>query len=219
MIEPRITDPYATARARMIESLRARGIRDRRVLEALASIPREQFVEPALAANAYGDHALPIGSNQTISQPYIVARMTELLEIEPSDTVLEIGSGCGYQTAVLSKLVARVYSIERVAALARGAQKRLSDLGIYNVTVKCFDGTFGWSEFAPYRGILVAAGGPDVPRTLTDQLAIGGRLVIPVGSVSQQNLIRITRQADRLITEDFGPCVFVKLVGRYGWED
>lgn len=222
MIEAQITDPYAPyakSRTRMVESLRARGIRDQSVLKAMESVPREQFVEPALAANAYGDHALPIGANQTISQPYIVARMSELLEPQPSDTVLEIGSGSGYQTAILSKLVARVYSIERLAVLARSAQKRMSDFGIYNVTVKCFDGTIGWSEFAPYQGILVAAGGPKVPEMLTNQLADGGRMIIPVGTLAQQNLIRVTRRADKLITEDFGPCVFVKLIGRHGWED
>ena len=209
----------ARARAEMVEWLRDHyHIRDERVLAAMERIPRHLFVPEALQSHAYGDHALPLEFNQTISQPYIVARETELLEVTKDDRVLEIGAGSGYQTAVLATIAGQVFSLERIPELAREAQARLRDLGIYNATVKCFDGTYGWNEFAPYRGILVAAAAPDTPKSLVDQLAIGGRLVIPVGTETDQRLIRITRAPEGTITEDFGACQFVKLIGRYGWE-
>ncbi|MGH9854062.1 MAG: protein-L-isoaspartate(D-aspartate) O-methyltransferase, partial [Blastocatellia bacterium] len=162
--------------------------------------------------------ALPLEFNQTISQPFIVARETELLEVTKDDRVLEIGAGSGYQTAVLATIAGQVFALERIPELAREAHARLRDLGIYNATIKCFDGTYGWNEFAPYRGILVAAAAPEAPKSLVDQLAIGGRLVIPVGTETDQRLIRITRAPEGTITEDFGACQFVKLIGRYGWE-
>ena len=177
---------YQSQRARMIDLLRCRGIKDERVLSAMSEIPRHLFVPEALAAKAYGDHALPIGEMQTISQPYMVARMTELLEVNKDSTVLEIGAGSGYQTAVLSAVAGRVFSIERISELARMAQSNIRKLGCYNATVKWFDGTIGWSDHAPYDGILVAAGGPEIPEPLVQQLAIGGRLVIPVGETEQQ---------------------------------
>ncbi|MGH6630118.1 MAG: protein-L-isoaspartate(D-aspartate) O-methyltransferase, partial [Burkholderiales bacterium] len=167
--------------------------------------------------NAYGDHALPIESNQTISQPFIVARQTELLEATKQDRVLEIGAGSGYQTAVLAAVAGQVFALERLPELAREAQQRLREAGIYNAAIKCFDGTYGWSEFAPYRGILVAAGAPDIPDPLIEQLAIGGRLVIPVGTLKEQRLLRITRTEDGTTMEDFGACQFVRLIGRHGW--
>ena len=145
------------------------GIRDPRVLEAMRTVPRHLFVPEALQSRAYGDHALPISANQTISQPFIVARMTELLELDANSRVLEIGAGSGYQTAVLSRVAAQVYSIERIGDLAREAQARIRELGIYNATVKCFDGTLGWAANAPYDGILVAAGGPTIPEPLIAQ--------------------------------------------------
>ena len=154
---------------------------DARVLEAMRAVPRHLFVPEALQSRAYGDHALPINANQTISQPFIVARMTELLELDDRSRVLEIGAGSGYQTAVLARLAAQVYSIERIGELAREAQARIRGLGIYNATVKCFDGTLGWSAHAPYDAILVAAGGPNVPEPLLAQLKMDGRLIIPVG--------------------------------------
>jgi protein-L-isoaspartate(D-aspartate) O-methyltransferase len=196
------------------------GIRDVRVLDAILTLPRHYFVPEALQGRAYGDHALPIAANQTISQPFIVARMSELLELDSRSRVLEIGAGSGYQTAVLSKLAAQVYSIERIAELAREAQARIRGLGIYNATVKCFDGTLGWSANAPYDGILVAAGGPDVPEPLLAQLQLGGRLVIPVGERREsQRLIRVVRTDKGYEREDHGACAFVPLIGHYGWSN
>jgi len=210
---------HARARAEMIERLRNHyRIRDERVLAAMEKIPRHLFVPEALRAHAYGDHALPIEFNQTISQPFIVAKQTELLEAAKDDRVLEIGAGSGYQTAVLAEVAGQVFALERIPELAREAQNRLRELGVHNATIKCFDGTYGWSEFAPYRGILVAAAAPDVPQSLVDQLAIGGHLVIPVGDEKEQRLVRVTRTEEGTTTEDFGACQFVKLIGRYGWE-
>jgi protein-L-isoaspartate(D-aspartate) O-methyltransferase len=210
-------DLYKSQRARMIDLLRSRGIRDEIVLNAMANIPRHLFVPEALAAKAYGDHALPIGEMQTISQPYMVARMTELLEVNKDSTVLEIGAGSGYQTAVLSAVAGRVFAIERISELARMAQGNIRKLGCYNATVKWFDGTIGWSDHAPYDAILVAAGGPEIPGPLVQQLAIGGRLVIPIGDTEQQSLVRVIRTESGTKREDHGACVFVKLIGRYGW--
>jgi protein-L-isoaspartate(D-aspartate) O-methyltransferase len=208
---------YPGQRARMIDLLKSRGISDARVLEAMEQIPRHLFVPDALWSKAYGDHALPIGDMQTISQPYMVARMTELLEVDKDSTVLEIGAGSGYQTAVLSAVAGRVFSIERIGDLARTAQANIRKLGCYNATVKWFDGTIGWSEHAPYEGILVAAGGPDIPEPLVAQLAIGGRLVIPVGDTERQTLVRVIKTETGTIREDHGLCQFVKLIGRHGW--
>src|SRR2546428_5366842 len=179
----------------MVERLREYyHIRDQRVLEAMSSIPRHFFVPEALQGQAYGDHALPINFNQTISQPFIVARMTELLEIDKQSRVLEIGAGSGYQTAILARLASQVYAIERIGELAREAQARIRALGIYNATVKAFDGTLGWSAHGPYDGILVAAGGPKVPEPLIAQLKIGGLLVIPVGETREsQRLMRVIK--------------------------
>ncbi|MEP7270524.1 MAG: protein-L-isoaspartate(D-aspartate) O-methyltransferase [Acidobacteriota bacterium] len=210
---------YARQRMSMVERLRDRyGIRDERILEAMGRIPRHMFVPEVLRSHAYGDHALPIAGGQTISQPYIVARETELLEITNRDRVLEIGAGSGYQTAILAQVAGTVFAIERLAELARGAQQLLKALGITNVIVKCFDGTRGWSEFAPYRGILVAAGSPEVPQPLVDQVGMGGHLVIPIGTEKEQHLTRVTRVENGTVVEDHGPCQFVKLIGQHGWE-
>jgi len=205
----------------MVERLRDHyRIGDARVLAAMADVPRHLFVPEALQGRAYGDHALPIDANQTISQPYIVARMTELLECDRSSRVLEIGAGSGYQTAVLARVAGQVYAIERIAELARQAQSRIRSLGIYNATVKCFDGTMGWSAHAPYDAVLVAAGGPEVPEPLTAQLKVGGRLVIPVGaSRESQRLVRVIRTEDGFKQEEHGSCAFVPLIGRYGWNE
>jgi protein-L-isoaspartate(D-aspartate) O-methyltransferase len=210
---------YRIPRERMIERLRTHyRILDARVLEAMRTVPRHFFVPEALQSNAYGDHALPIAANQTISQPFIVARMTELLELDERSRVLEIGAGSGYQTAVLARLAAQVYAIERIGELARVAQARIRQLGIYNATVKCFDGTLGWSAHAPYDAILVAAGGPEVPEPLLAQLKIGGRLVIPVGETREsQRLVRVIRTEKDFKREDHGACAFVPLIGHYGW--
>ena len=196
------------------------GINDPRVLEAMRRVPRHFFVPEALQSRAYGDHALPISANQTISQPFIVAKMTELLELDANSRVLEIGAGSGYQTAVLSQIAAQVYSIERIGELAREAQARIRELGIYNATVKCFDGTLGWAANAPYDAILVAAGGPTVPEPLIAQLKPGGRLVVPVGeSRESQRLIRVIKTEHGRQEEDHGGCAFVPLIGQHGWSD
>src|SRR5882762_3730364 len=210
---------YAIPRERMVERLRDHyHIRDLKVLEAMRSVPRHAFVPEALQGRAYGDHALPISGSQTISQPYIVAKMTELLEINSESRVLEIGAGSGYQTAILSRVAGQVYAIERIGGLARDAQIRIRQLGIYNATVKCFDGTLGWAASAPYDAILVAAGGPVVPVPLIDQLRVGGKLVVPVGATRDaQRLIRVVKDEGGIREEDHGPCAFVPLIGQFGW--
>lgn len=210
---------YSIPRERMVDRLREYYlIRDSKVLEAMRVVPRHAFVPEALQGRAYGDHALPISANQTISQPFIVARMTELLEINSESRVLEIGAGSGYQTAILAKIAGKVYAIERIADLAREAQVRIRQLGIYNATVKCFDGTLGWAANAPYDAILVAAGGPNVPEPLIAQLKIGGRLVVPVGNTRElQRLVRVIKTPTGQKQEDHGACAFVPLIGQHGW--
>jgi protein-L-isoaspartate(D-aspartate) O-methyltransferase len=205
----------------MVSRLRGHyGISDERVLDAMLDIPRHFFVPEALQGRAYGDHALPIAANQTISQPFIVARMSELLELDDRSRVLEIGAGSGYQTAILAKLAAQVYSIERIAELAREAQSRIRRIDIYNATVKCFDGTLGWSAHAPYDGILVAAGGPEIPEPLLAQLRLGGKLVIPIGVTREsQRLVRVIKTDNGYEREDQGACAFVPLIGHYGWSN
>ena len=205
----------------MVERLRDHyGIRAPEVLEAMRSVPRHFFVTEALRGRSYDDNALPIDFNQTISQPFIVARMTELLELNKKSRVLEIGAGSGYQTAVLAQLASQVYSIERIGELARQAQGRISQLGIYNATVKAFDGTLGWNAYGPYDGILVAAGGPRIPDPLIAQLKTGGRLVIPIGETREsQKLVRVTRTESGHSVEEHGPCQFVPLIGQHGWKE
>jgi protein-L-isoaspartate(D-aspartate) O-methyltransferase len=183
-------------------------------------VPRHFFVTEALRGRSYDEKALPIDFNQTISQPFIVARMTELLELDKKSRVLEIGAGSGYQTAVLAQLASQVYSIERIGELARQAQSRISELGIYNATVKAFDGTLGWNAYGPYDAILVAAGGPRVPDPLIAQLKTGGRLVIPIGETREsQKLVRVTRTEGGHSVEAHGPCQFVPLIGQHGWKE
>jgi protein-L-isoaspartate(D-aspartate) O-methyltransferase len=204
----------------MIDRLRGHyGIRDQKVLEAMLVVPRHFFVTEALRGRAYDDNALPINFNQTISQPFIVARMSELLEVDKKSRVLEIGAGSGYQTAILSHLASQVYAIERIGELAREAQARIRDLGIYNATVKAFDGTLGWNAHAPYDAILVAAGGPKIPDPLIAQLGVGGRLVIPIGETREsQKLVRVIKTETLPKVEEHGPCQFVPLIGQHGWE-
>ena len=194
-----------------------RGVADPRVLAAMRAVPRELFVPVDLAGAAYDDRALPIGSDQTISQPYMVAVMTEALRLRPGARVLEVGTGSGYQSAVLSHLAAEVITIERRPELADHARARLTALGCANVRVVVGDGTAGYSEAAPYDGILVTAGSPAVPEPLTAQLADAGRLVIPVGPPREQTLITIERRGDQLEKTSGELCVFVPLVGRFGW--
>ncbi len=212
-------DPFATARRRMVsEQLVARGIRDARVLDAMAEVPRHLFVEAGLAPRAYGDHALPTLEGQTVSQPWIVARMLELAELEPHHRVLEIGTGSGYQTALLARLCERVFSIERVPSLLRGAQRRLEECGVSNAALCLGDGTLGWQEFAPYARVLVAAAAPHVPEALRSQLAEGGLLVIPVGGAAVQ-VLEVWRRLpkDRWEHHRHGECRFVPLVGKDAW--
>jgi protein-L-isoaspartate(D-aspartate) O-methyltransferase len=211
---------FAVQRERMVRDLiAARGVKDERVLAALRKIPRHLFVKDHLRNQAYGDHALPIGSAQTISQPYIVARMTELLEVGPEHSVLEIGTGSGYQTAILSVLARRVYSLERIPELAQAAIPRMRHFGFDNVKVQVFDGTVGWSEWAPYDRILVTAGAPKVPEPLLDQLAPGGALVIPEGQLNLQRLVIYRKSARGEVRRKEGEDVaFVPLVGRHGWK-
>jgi protein-L-isoaspartate(D-aspartate) O-methyltransferase len=200
-------------RDRLIERLRAEGIRDERVLDALRAVPRHIFVDEALASRAYEDTALPIGAGQTISQPYIVARMTEaIVEGRRPSKVLEIGSGCGYQTAVLAQLVDHVYSVERIAALIAPARERLHALGVNNVRMRNGDGFEGWSAHAPYDGILVAAAPGYVPPALVDQLAPDGRLVIPIGTQGAQRLLLLTRTETGIEEQMLAQVSFVPLV-------
>jgi protein-L-isoaspartate(D-aspartate) O-methyltransferase len=212
-------DLYLELRRSMVKrQLEARGIRDRRVLKAMREIPRHLFVLPSYEARAYEDCPLPIEEGQTISQPYMVAWMTELLHLGGGETVLEIGTGSGYQAAVLAKLARFVYTVERIPSLAESAGRRLRDVGVTNVEVLVGDGTEGLSEHAPYEGIIVTAGSPGVPPALVEQLADGGRLVIPVGSSAVQMLTVVSKSGGKEITSEEGSCVFVPLVGRYGWE-
>ncbi|HEX6385041.1 MAG TPA: protein-L-isoaspartate(D-aspartate) O-methyltransferase [Anaerolineae bacterium] len=211
---------FAIERARMVErQLKARGIRDPAILEAMSIVPREHFVPASYRKYAYRDGPIPIPNRQTISQPYVVALMISALHLQPTDRVLEIGTGSGYAAAVLSRIVQAVYTVERHARLVQYARERLADLGYDNVWVHHGDGTLGWPEHAPYTAIIVAAGGPDVPPSLAGQLEIGGRLVMPVGRHRrQQKLVRITRQGpDEFTKKDLGAVAFVPLVGEEGW--
>ena len=210
---------YEGARQKMLESqILARNVRDPRVLEAIRKVPRHLFVEEALRDRAYLDKALPIGEKQTISQPFMVAAMSEALQLVGTERVLEIGTGSGYQTAVLSELCQSVFSVERIASFVPIARRRLESLGRYNVLIKVGDGTIGWTEHAPYDAILVTAAAPGLPRPLAEQLAIGGRLVVPIGPAHSQSLMRITRDEQGFHEEALGECRFVKLIGRHGWE-
>lgn len=211
---------FDTARKRMIETqILARGITDRRVIDAMLKIPRHIFVEEAMASQAYNDNPLPIGEKQTISQPYMVALMTELLELTGKEKVLEIGTGSGYQAAILALLADRVYTVERIRPLALKARKALDSLGLLNINIKISDGTIGWKEEAPFDAILVTAGAPVIPSGLVDELAPGGRLVIPVGDQYEQTLVKITKQEDGSIEQqNLIGCRFVKLIGKFGWE-
>jgi len=214
-----LTDEMTLQRHRMVERLRGHyKILDENVLRVMTELPRHAFVPAAIRSQAYNDNALPISGGQTISQPYIVARMTELLELTGKEKVLEIGAGSGYQTAVLASLARKVFAIERLPNLAAEAEQRLRQLGIRNVTIKAGDGTSGWDVYMPYDAMLVAAGGPSVPEPLVQQLKVGGRLVIPIGENQQkQHLIRVTRTEGGFTQEDFGPCAFVPLIGQHGW--
>ncbi|MBM4274105.1 MAG: protein-L-isoaspartate(D-aspartate) O-methyltransferase [Deltaproteobacteria bacterium] len=213
-------DQFAAARRDMVETqIQRRGVTDPGVLAAMRQVPRHKFVPANLWDQAYNDYPLPIGEDQTISQPYIVALMTQILEVKDTDKVLEIGTGSGYQAAILAKLAAQVYSIERIASLAANAQKVMEELGYANVHIKVADGTLGWPEEAPFDAIMVTAGAPQVPRPLTEQLGLGGRLIIPVGDQWSQTLTLVRKTKEGLKTEYHGGCRFVRLIGQHGWKE
>lgn len=205
-------------RTRMVHHLEARGIRDPVVLAAFEQVPREEFVAPHLAVHAYEDRPLPIEVEQTISQPHIVAIMVQAVALAPDSVVLEVGTGSGYAAAILACIASHVYTIERQPLLAQTARSRLIRLGYFNIDVRCGDGTLGWEQFAPFDAIVVSAGGPVIPQALLDQLAVGGRLVMPVGDANEQRLIRVTKvSASELRKEDLGAVIFVPLIGAQGW--
>jgi protein-L-isoaspartate(D-aspartate) O-methyltransferase len=207
----------ARTRDRLVTRLQEQGLRNVQVLERIRNVPRHIFMDEALASRAYEDTALPIGFGQTISQPYIVARMTEaLLESGPLGSVLEIGTGCGYQTAVLAPLVGRLYSIERIEPLLKRAKARVKELGLRNVRFRHGDGTLGWKTHGPYDGILVAAAPLSVPQALLDQLELGGRLLVPLGPEGRQELIRFTRREQKIDRQSLGPVAFVPLLAGLG---
>ncbi len=213
-------DEYELARNAMVErQLVARGIRDPRVLDAMRIVPRHLFVDERLRVEAYDDNPLSIGYGQTISQPYMVAVMTELLALGGGERVLEIGTGSGYQTAVLARLCNWVYSVERIHALSLRAQRTLELCGYRNITFKVGDGSRGWPSEAPFQGIIVTAGSPTVPQVLFDQLTEGGVLIIPVGDRISQTLKRVVKINGRMKTESHTPCRFVDLVGQYAWTE
>ncbi|MHB8829101.1 MAG: protein-L-isoaspartate(D-aspartate) O-methyltransferase [Syntrophales bacterium] len=218
-----VTDRFQKQRLKMVDlQIRRRGISDQRVLTAMEKIPRHLFIAEGLRDQAYNDNPLPIENQQTISQPYIVALMSSALALTGKERVLEIGTGSGYQTAVLAELTERVFSIERIAALATGARRVLDALDYYNVAIRVGDGTLGWREESPFAAIIATAGAPQAPRLLIEQLAIGGRLVIPVGGHSSQTLLRLTRLSDDpedLKQEELCGCRFVDLIGEHGWKN
>jgi len=213
-----VSDSFETVRERMVrDQLQARGVSDQRVLQAMAEVPRHLFVDDAMQARAYGDYPLPIGGDQTISQPLVVAAMTEALQLTGSEKVLEIGTGSGYQAAVLSRLCEKVYTVERINSLLAGARKIFDRLHYYNILSRLDDGTLGWQEHAPYDAIIVTAGGPEVPKPLVEQLAENGRMVIPVGDRDVQELQYVKKVGDDVEIETLESVRFVSLIGAHGW--
>ncbi len=211
---------FKRLREEMVDTqIRSRGITDPAVLKAMLTVPRHLFVIEAMMDQAYMDYPLPIGEQQTISQPFIVAEMTQALQLRKDDRVLEIGTGSGYQAAVLSEIVSRVFTIERKHSLFVRTRKLFDDLKYFNIVTRFKDGTTGWKEEAPFDAIIVTAGAPDIPMPLLDQLDLGGRMVIPVGDQHTQDLVRITRTQNGFTEENLGGCRFVKLIGEQGWSD
>jgi len=214
------TFKYERQRENMVrDQIEARGIKDPRVLAAFRKVPRHLFVSEALRDQAYGDYPLPIGEQQTISQPYIVAEMTQALQLDKGDRVLEIGTGSGYQAAILAQIVYRVYTIERIRSLYMQTRKLFDRLHYYNIITRCADGTKGWQAESPFNAIIVTAGAPEVPDILVNQLTSGGRLVVPVGNQHTQDLIKLERKDNEIQRTNLGGCRFVKLVGEHGWKD
>jgi len=219
LIPHSIYSDYSRARRRMvIEQVVGRGIVDPKVISAMEQIPRHLFAPASLLSQAYGDSALPIGEGQTISQPFIVAYMSEALELKGNERVLEIGTGSGYQTAILSRLAARVYSVERIRSLLEKARKVLDQIDCRNVLTKLFDGTYGWKEESPFDAIIVTAAAPSLPPPLGEQVKTGGVVVIPIGDQKEQRLVRLRKGRRGFIKEDLRECNFVALVGEHGWD-
>lgn len=213
-------DKYSRQRDEMVrKQIEARGITDPKVLAALRKVPRHLFVTEALVDQAHGDYPLPIGEQQTISQPYIVAEMTQALQINEDDRVLEIGTGSGYQAAVLAEIAFRVYTMERIHTLFVKARKLFDDLRYYNIVTKYSDGTLGWKEESPFDAIIVTAGAPEVPSALVNQLAVGGRMIIPVGNQFSQDMIKLYKDEKGVSQTSLGGCRFVRLIGEYGWKE
>ena len=211
---------YQRMREDMVKrQLRARGIHDQSVLNAMMNVPRHLFVSEALMDQAYGDYPLPIGEQQTISQPHIVAEMTQCLELNRDDRVLEIGTGSGYQAAILAQIVFRVYTIERIHSLFIRTRKLFDQLKYHNIVTRYSDGTSGWKEESPFDAIIVTAGGPKIPEFLVEQLSIGGRMVIPVGDQHLQELVKVYKDGKGVHVTNLGGCRFVKLVGEHGWKE
>lgn len=209
---------YERQREEMVRrQIEARGVLDKNTLAAMRKVPRHLFVSEALRDQAYGDYPLPIGEQQTISQPYIVAEMTQALSLGKDDRVLEIGCGSGYQAAVLAQIAFRVYTIERIHSLYINARRLFDQLRYYNIITKYSDGSTGWKEESPFDAVIVTAGAPEIPKMLLDQLAVGGRMVIPVGGQNAQELLKIVKTEDGFNQTNLGACRFVKLVGEYGW--
>ncbi len=207
----------AGQRRKMVEDhLVGRGITDPRVLSAMRKVPRHLFVEESLGHRAYGDHPLPIGENQTISQPYIVAVMTEALGLTGNERILEIGTGCGFQSAILAELASQVFTIERLSVLSKKARGLLGNLGYSNINFKVFDGSYGWRDQSPFDGILITAGAPEIPSALIDQLTEGGKIVAPLGDLESQKLVVATQKDGKLSQKVIGDCKFVPLVGKSG---
>jgi protein-L-isoaspartate(D-aspartate) O-methyltransferase len=211
---------YDRRREEMVNGqIEARGVTDPQVLAAMGKVPRHLFVSEALRDQAYGDFPLPIGEQQTISQPYIVAEMTQALQPSKDDRVLEIGTGSGYQAAILAEIVFRVYSVERIHSLFVKSRKLFDNLNYHNIVTKYSDGTSGWAEESPFDGIIVTAGAPEIPNLLVSQLAVGGRMVIPVGNRYSQDLVKLYKNEQGIHKTNLGGCRFVKLVGEYGWRE
>ena len=217
-MSPDMIQSYAGQRRKMVEEqLVERGIKDLGVLEAMSRVPRHLFAQESLRHRAYGDYPLPIGENQTLSQPYIVAAMTAALSLKGEERVLEIGTGSGYQTAVVAELARQVFTIERLNNLSRKAQKILEGLNYMNIVFKMFDGTYGWPDQAPFDAILITASSKEIPQSLVKQLGEGGRLVAPTGDANEQKLVVLTKNGSHVSRRELGACKFVPLIGKYGW--